>query len=487
MPKNKLFILPLLFSSSIISCFSSAERYTPQTITDSSIDSVNTELISEEIKVVDYSNKPKYTVSFFSVIGTTEFCCAVRTVVEGEQVEPPKDFAKEGRVLDGWYLEREYINLFDFSDPIYADTSIYAKWQGDYVFSEFGSDAYSIIGYSSTDEEVNLVLPSSFSGKPIINIGSDAFANNKTIKEIKVPSSITTINDRAFYNCSNLEKVSFPTNLKRIGSDAFAYCTSLDEVLYANTIASWSNIDIYESKLLTRDGYIFKNCNSFKTLASTPKETTKISLTDYLEYSQINFSAATDVTHIKKYTYCYLSQLTSVSVSNPNFNSFGEYSFASCPNLEQLIVSNVEKAKTEEGSFYNCVKLNSITGSSLFSEIGGYTFYNCNRITTFYFSTTLEKVNAYSFYNTGLSSVIFNNSYAIEAICSYAFASCSSITEVGLKVVSYIQSYAFYNCSGISNFYYAGSSTTLTNKKNSGYYSTLGNDNLFNATISYEG
>ena len=487
MIKNKLYLLSLLFSSSISSCISSFPRYTPTSLTDSSVDSVNSGLLAEEISTVDYSNKPKYTVSFFSVIGTTEFCCAIRTVVEGNQVQPPEDFSKPGGVFSGWYLEREYINLFDFNDPIYSDTSIYAKWEGEYVFSEYGNDAYSIIGYTPKDDGADLVLPSSFSGKPVVNIAKEAFANDKTINSITIPNSIVSISDRAFINCSNITTVSLPRDLIRIGSDAFAYCTSLLNIYYANTFALWSQIEIGESNLITKDGYIFKNCDSFKTLLNTPNDNIVLKPSDYNESSQLNFNAITGLTKIKDFTYCYLKQLTSLAISNPEFKLLGKYCFSRCTNLSTIILTNEPNLRTCEGSFYLCTSLNSISGANYINDIGEYTFYSCTGITSFYFSTRLTRINSYSFYNTRISSVVFTNSYAVDIICSYAFANCANVTTVGLKEVSYIQSYAFYNCTRISTFTYAGSQTTLDNKKNNSYYSTTGNSNLFNATTTYEG
>lgn len=485
MVKRKLSFLALLFSSNLMSCFSSASRYTPISTTDNSVDNVTSDLITEEIQAVDYSNKTKYTVSFYTVVGTTELCCATRTVIEGSLVKPPEDFERSGSVFAGWYLEREYIHLFDFDDPIFSDTSIYAKWEGDFVFSELGNDTYSIVGYNGKASNTTLILPSSFSGKTVTTISQDAFASNKDIQSISIPNSITNIEQRAFYNCSNLTSILLPTNLKKIGSDAFAYCTSLSKIYYANTINNWSQIQMDESKLINRDGYIFKYCSSFKTLSSTP--TTQVQFNDSLfnEYTQLNFLSNSEFTKINNYAYYYLKQLTSLSVSSTSFETFGKYCFGNCTNLESIIIDNQLSVKTLEGSFYNCTSLSNINGSAQIADIADYTFYNCKNISTFYFNTGITRINAYSFYNTGFTTLVFNIDFSLVLIAPYAFANCTKITDIGLYNITFIQSYAFYNCTGIKNVTF-GVSVSEYNKRQTGYFSTLGNDSFFNARITYD-
>ena len=137
MRKSLLFFISLSFNLGMSSCFSNASKVQLKSNVDNSVDASNIiDLYSNENNQSQYTNKPKYTVSFYSIVGTSEFCTSTRTVIEGEKVSPPEDFERPGYVFKGWYLEREYINLFDFNDGIYDDISIYARWEGDFVFSE---------------------------------------------------------------------------------------------------------------------------------------------------------------------------------------------------------------------------------------------------------------------------------------------------------------------------------------------------------------
>jgi hypothetical protein len=49
----------------------------------------------------------------------------------------------------------------------------------------------------------------------------------KTMKRLKLPTSLLTIRQQAFSNCSQLTDVTFPSSLKSIGDFAFYECTAL--------------------------------------------------------------------------------------------------------------------------------------------------------------------------------------------------------------------------------------------------------------------
>lgn len=93
-----------------------------------------------------------------------------------------------------------------------------------------------------------------------------AFSGNKTIKNVIIPDSITTIDAYTFGWCSNLttveipskvteirgtfmgcfklEAVTLPLSLTNIGSQTFNGCSSLKTVNYAGTQADWDKIRI---------------------------------------------------------------------------------------------------------------------------------------------------------------------------------------------------------------------------------------------------
>ena len=65
-----------------------------------------------------------------------------------------------------------------------------------------------------TDKDV--VIPSTYLGKPVTGIGSWAFNNRMSMTSVKIPDSVTSIGSCAFESCSSLEYVTLPKSLTAI-------------------------------------------------------------------------------------------------------------------------------------------------------------------------------------------------------------------------------------------------------------------------------
>ena len=67
-----------------------------------------------------------------------------QSIVEGGTVLPPEDPELYGYTFKGWYADEDFTTPFDFSQPIYADTTVYAKWEGDLHFTSDPSAAMNV-------------------------------------------------------------------------------------------------------------------------------------------------------------------------------------------------------------------------------------------------------------------------------------------------------------------------------------------------------
>ena len=88
------------------------------------------------------------------------------------------------------------------------------------VLQEIGSGAFR-----DCSSLKNVCVPS---GIPKIGMGT--FRNCKGIKEANIPEGVKSIGDQAFEDCTNLEKVSIPESVESIGDYAFADCENLADV-----------------------------------------------------------------------------------------------------------------------------------------------------------------------------------------------------------------------------------------------------------------
>lgn len=94
----------------------------------------------------------------------------------------------------------------------------------------------TVVSYSGKAEKVG--VPSSVSSVPVTKIGRECFSKSVSLKEISLPSSITTIENAAFSGCSSLSSFTASKNLKTIGEAAFWYCTSLKKIVFYSDVNS---------------------------------------------------------------------------------------------------------------------------------------------------------------------------------------------------------------------------------------------------------
>ena len=92
------------------------------------------------------------------------------------------------------------------------------------------------------DENGNEVKYASYEiPEGVESIRSKAFYKCSDLKEIKLPSTLKTIEEKAFFLCDPKE-IILPDGLETIGKDAFGFCSSLKEVTVP---ASVTRIDDY--------------------------------------------------------------------------------------------------------------------------------------------------------------------------------------------------------------------------------------------------
>ena len=97
-----------------------------------------------------------------------------------------------------------------------------------FIFWEAGS-TYTL-AYLGDCTDADVIVPSTYNGKPVTRINRSVFYNKTYITSIEIPDSVTVIEDAAFADCTALESVILPKNLESIGSYLFDGCTSLEEI-----------------------------------------------------------------------------------------------------------------------------------------------------------------------------------------------------------------------------------------------------------------
>ncbi len=82
-----------------------------------------------------------------------------------------------------------------------------------------------ITKYKGTASKVT--VPSKINGTAVTALGSWTFRENKELKEVIIPDSVTILKQNLFMNCSNLEKVTLPKKVTEFGDQLFEGCSSI--------------------------------------------------------------------------------------------------------------------------------------------------------------------------------------------------------------------------------------------------------------------
>lgn len=96
----------------------------------------NGAVLSKVIKVtVENESVKNCIVKFNKNDGTEDECAPSQTVEAGSLVNKPSDPEWTGYHFIGWYTDKEGTEEFDFTKPVSADTTIYAKWEKKDVYT----------------------------------------------------------------------------------------------------------------------------------------------------------------------------------------------------------------------------------------------------------------------------------------------------------------------------------------------------------------
>lgn len=98
-----------------------------------------------------------------------------------------------------------------------------------YIFVE-DTKSYKVIGQKNNESKTKLIIPDTFNGYPVKEIGKKAFVNGK-FSQVSLGNNITKIEESAFEECAELKEVILPQSLKALGKSSFSRCMALKRVV----------------------------------------------------------------------------------------------------------------------------------------------------------------------------------------------------------------------------------------------------------------
>ena len=357
---------------------------------------------------------------------------------------------------------------------------------------------YQVIGAGTASGDV--VMESTYRGKPVTSIAAKAFATNKKITSLTLGEyvkeigknafvksditsiymydGVTTMGEYAFQSCKKLESVTLSANLTSIPAYTFSWCSALKEVTIGNKIESIGK-------------FAFSNCEALTSvsLPSSLKTVGEYAFSDCKTLASVSLGGKVET--IEQYAFSNCAAITAVDFGTALI-SIGKGAFGNCATIAAVVLPD-SATTVEQDAFKGCTALASVTlgtgigklGAEAFLDtalyaaadeivyignwiigtkntaietitpnagtvgIGDYAFANCKKLMSVSF-VGIEHIGALSFGGCPiLWEVIFDD--ALVSIGDSAFYACSNLSDVKIgSNVKTIGSYAFQDCSRLS-------------------------------------
>lgn len=319
----------------------------------------------------------------------------------------------------------------------------------------------------------------------VTSIGESAFAGCAGFSSITIPDGVTSIGDGAFCDCVGVTSITIPNSATSIGSSAFSSCSGLSSVTIGNNLTTIGISAFNRCLSLTSVIYNAKNCDDFS------QETFK-------DCNLTSLVIGEDVKRIPSYLAYGQKKLTSIKIPD-SVNYIGQCAFGACTGLTSVIIGeNVTDICS--GAFAGCSSITSVIFNA--ENCKDFSFpespFNFGNLTTLIIGEGVKHIPSYFAYNQkSITDITIPNS--VTSIGSSAFFGCSGLKAVNIsdiaawceisfsneesnpfyiskhlyvngseihdllipKSVSSIGDFAFYGCSSLKSIHIQGSVSSV--------------------------
>ncbi len=193
-----------------------------------------------------------------------------------------------------------------------------------------------------------------------------------------IDSSITSIPNGAFCFLRSITDLILPTTITSIGDKAFDYCTNLVDMKFKDGNTS----PAYTNDLVSIGQYAFRKTDLSSVVISN--STTSIGNYAFSECMNlgVSFESNSTLHALGKYAFYKCSGLTAFEIPS-TLTSIGEYAFASTGLQTLSLASNSTLASISMGAFSDCKDLTTLpVFTSSLITLGSAVFNGCTNITT---------------------------------------------------------------------------------------------------------
>ena len=264
---------------------------------------------------------------------------------------------------------------------------------------------YYILSSGKLCTDTEIVIPKTYEGLPVKEIGDSAFYGCKSIVKVFLPSSVTGINDLVFASCTSLTSIILPDSLTKLGEDVFSNCTSLENIVIPDLVESIGEDAFY-------------GCRNLK-----------------------NVTIGNSVKSIGAYAFQECVKLTDIVIPD-SVTEIGTSAFMDCWDLTDAVIGD-SVVSIGWDAFRNCYNLTNLTIGKSVQSIGELAFYSCNRLVTIQYNATECEdflLNNEIFYKAGQRSdgIALTIGENVKTIPQYFFYPISESNEYTPKLKSLV-------------------------------------------------
>ena len=301
------------------------------------------------------------------------------------------------------------------------------------------------------DSLSKIVIPSS-----VTSIGDRAFSWCPSLSEIVIPSSVTSIGDSTFYGCDSLSKIVIPSSVTSIGDSAFYGCRSLSEIVIPSSVTSIGDSAFYD-------------CRSLSEIV-IPSSVTSIGDRAFSWCRSLSeIVIPSSVTSIGKVAFARCDSLSEIVIPS-SVTSIGDWAFSGCDSLSEIVIPS-SVTSIGDRAFCGCSSLKYISIPKSVIGLNGNPFVEwkgkleCLSPNFVYEDDILfnkDKSRIISFRNQNIESYVIP--FSVTSIGDRAFYGCRSLSEIVIpSCVAGIGDSAFSSCDSLSEIVIPSSVTSIVN------------------------
>ena len=258
------------------------------------------------------------------------------------------------------------------------------------------------------------------------------------LEQIKIPDTVTKMEECVFNGCSKLKNVTLPDSLTELGNGAFQECISLESIYIPKNIKTG-----YDAGGNSWRPAPFAGCKELKSIQFA-KGTTDISRSLLRNTGLEKIELPDTIKNVGEYAFAGCTNLEEIKLP-VEIEQIGEYAFASTSIKDIELLQSIKSIG--EGVFYNCTSLSKIKLPNNLKEISISLFRECKGLKEITIPESVQKIRGEAFENSGIETITMPPNLTEIRVQAFKGSNLKNIKFSGKETL--IGNEVFANCDAL--------------------------------------